>query len=47
MSRCVDEGSVADVVYMYFSKAFDKDPHGILKKNKNANGMQGNLIKWI
>ena len=30
VTKCVDEGSEVDVVYMDFSKAFDKVPHGKL-----------------
>lgn len=26
----VDEGTTVDGISLYFSKAFDKDPHGIL-----------------
>ena len=47
VTRCVDEGSAVDVVYMDFSKAFDKVPHGRLVKKVNSHGIQGNLIKWI
>ena len=47
VTRCVDEGSVVDVVYMDFSKTFDKVPHGRLVKNVNSYGIQGNLRKWI
>ena len=45
--RRVDEGSAVDVVYMDFSKAFVKVPHGKLVKNVKAHGMQGNVANWI
>ena len=41
--RCVHEGSAVDVVYMDFSKAFDKVPHGRLMKKVRAHGIQGNF----
>ena len=47
VTRCVDKGSAVDVVYMDFSKAFDKVPHGRLVKKVNSHGIQGDLIKWI
>ena len=47
VTKCVDEGSVVDVVYMDFSKTFDKVPHGRLIKKVNAHGIQGDLTRWI
>jgi len=43
----VDEGSAVGVVYMDFSKAFDKVPHGRLIRKANAHGKQGDMIRWI
>ena len=40
MTRCVDKDSAVDVVYMDFSKAFDKVPHGKLVKKINSHGIQ-------
>ena len=47
VTKCVDDGSAVDVVYMDFSKAFDKVPHGRLIKKANAHGIQGDLTRWI
>ena len=36
-----------DVIYMDFSKAFDKVPHGRLMKKVRMCGIEGNLADWI
>ena len=43
----VDEGSAVDVVYMDFSKAFDKVPHGRLLHKVESHGIQDEVSKWI
>jgi len=43
----VDEGKAVDVVYMDFSKAFDKVPHGSLLQKMRRHGIEGDLEVWI
>ena len=43
----VDEGSAVDVVYLDFSRAFDKVPHGRLLHEVKSHGIQGEVSKWI
>ena len=47
----MDEGSAVDVVYMDFSKAFDKESHGRLLHKVKFHGIQckvANLIQnWL
>ena len=45
--KCVDEGSAVNVVYMDFSKIFDKVPHGRLIKKANTYWRLGDLTRWI
>ena len=47
VTRNVDEGKAVDVVYMDFSKAFDKVPHGRLVKKVQSLGIDAGVIKWI
>ena len=47
VTKKVDEGSAVDVVYMDFSKAFDKVPHGRLLHKVKSHGIQGEVAKWI
>ena len=47
VTKKVDEGSAVDVVYMDFSKAFDKVPHGKLLHKVKSHGFQGEVSKWI
>ena len=37
----------ADVLYLDFSKAFDKVDHKILHKKLHLNGIRGNVYNWI
>jgi ribonuclease P/MRP protein subunit RPP40 len=37
----------ADVIYLDFSKAFDKVDHKILLKKLSSFGIGGNLLRWI
>ena len=46
VTKKVDEGS-AVVVYMDFSNAFDKVPHGRLLQKVKSHGIQGEVSKWI
>ncbi|XP_038671336.1 uncharacterized protein LOC119975618, partial [Scyliorhinus canicula] len=43
----VDKGRAVDVVYMDFSKAFDKVPHGRLLQKIRRLGIEGDLEMWI
>ena len=45
VTKKVDEGSAVDVVYMDFSKAFDKVPHGSLLHKVKSQGIQGEVSK--
>ena len=47
VTKCVDEGRAVDVIYMDFSKAFDKVPHGRLMKKVRMCGIEGKLADWI
>ena len=41
VTRLLDEGQAADVVYLDFSKAFDTVPHNILMEKLAAHGLDG------
>ena len=41
------EGRAVDVVYMDFSKAFDKVPHGRLVQKVKSHGIRGELARQI
>ena len=43
----VDEGHNYDVVYLDFSKAFDRVPHERLIRKVEAHGIKGDILKWI
>ncbi|PLS49478.1 hypothetical protein CYV29_15670, partial [Carnobacterium maltaromaticum] len=47
VTKLIDEGRAVDVIYMDFSKAFDKVPHGRLMEKVKALGVQGVLARWI
>ena len=42
-----DQGNAMDVVYLDFSKAFDKVPHRRLLEKARAHSIAGNLLRWI
>ena len=42
----IDEGSPVDVLYLNFSKAFDKVPHKRLVKKVKAHGIGSNIWRW-
>ena len=42
----VGEGRVVDVVYMDFSKDFDKAPHGRLIQKMKSHGIRSELVRW-
>ena len=43
----LDDVNCADIIYLDFSKAFDKVPHGRLIKKLEAHGMGGKCLSWI
>lgn len=42
-----DDGQSVDVVYLDFSKAFDKVPHKRLLDKLAAHSIEGNVLEWI
>ena len=47
LTKLVDEGNSVDVVYLDFSKAFDKVPHARLLDKLAAAGIGGKVLAWI
>ncbi|KAF7246710.1 RNA-directed DNA polymerase from mobile element jockey [Varanus komodoensis] len=47
VSRWLDEGDAVDVVYLDFSKAFDKVPHDILVEKLRSFGIHQSTVRWI
>ena len=47
LTKLVDEGHSVDVVYLDFSKAFDKVPHARLMDKLAACGVGGKFLGWI
>ena len=43
----VDDGFPVDVLYLDFSKAFDKVPHCRLIEKMKAHGIEGNVVSWV
>ncbi|PJE77977.1 hypothetical protein CI610_03092 [invertebrate metagenome] len=46
-AKLLDEGNNIDVIYMDFSKAFDKVCHRLLLHKMEHYGITGKLLKWI
>ena len=42
-----EEGNNVDVVYLDFSKAFDKVDHNILLKKLQKLGIEGHTLRWL
>ena len=47
LTRIVDSGKVADILYLDFAKAFDKVPHARLVAKLRACGIDGKVLRWI
>jgi len=47
VTRCADEGNSADMIYLDFTKAFDKVPFSRLGVKLQNHGIDGKLEKWI
>ena len=43
----ISSGNIADMVYLDFSKAFDKIDHAILLRKLKALGITGKLVVWF
>ncbi|KAK4814215.1 hypothetical protein QYF61_012554 [Mycteria americana] len=47
VTHLVDEGKAVDVVYLHFSKAFDRVSHSILLEKLAAHGLDGCTLRWV
>ena len=47
LTKLIDEGHSVDVVYLDFSKAFDKVPHARLIEKLKSIGISEKLLDWI
>ncbi|KAF7235926.1 RNA-directed DNA polymerase from mobile element jockey [Varanus komodoensis] len=47
VSRRLDGGDAVDVVYLDFSKAFDKVPHDTLVEQLRSFGIHQSSVRWI
>ncbi len=47
VTREVDRGKAVDVIYLDFSKAFDKVPHKKLIEKFRGKGIQGEPLRWM
>jgi len=47
VSSEVDRGNSVDVIFLDFSKAFDKVPHKKLLKKIQSTGVRGTILDWI
>jgi len=47
VSKLRDEGNSVDVIYLDFSKAFDKVPHDKLLIKVEALGIRGQILAWV
>ena len=46
-SEAIELGLDTDVIYTDFAKAFDPVPHKRLSLKLKANGIEGDVLKWI
>ena len=47
VTKATDEGKPIDMIYLDFSKAFDKVPHQRLLHKIESHGISGNVAAWI
>ena len=47
VSKCLDDGSVVDLIMFDFGKAFDSASHPILLTKLRLLGFDVHLIRWI
>ena len=47
VSKSLDDGDDIDVVFLDFSKTFDKVPHARLIQNLESHGISGKVKTWI
>ena len=47
LTETLDQGDAIDLVYLDFSKAFDKVSHKKLVSKFEVLGVTGNRLKWI
>ena len=46
LTKAVDDGDAVDIIYLDFSKAFDKVPHKKLLQKMAAHGITGKIKNW-
>ena len=47
VTKYIDKGLPVDIIYLDFSKAFDKVPHQRLLKKVASYGIKGEILQWI
>ena len=47
LTKWMDDGSLVDVIYLDFQKAFNKVPHQRLILKLKSHGMGNNIVTWI
>ena len=47
ITKCFDAGEPMDLIYLDFSKAFDKVPHKRLLRKMESLGIKGNILRWV
>ena len=47
ITDAIDQGHEVDIIYLDYSKAFDKVPHKRLLTKISWYGIKGNVINWI
>ena len=46
VTAILDDGGSADILYLDFSKAFDKVQHNRLTNKMKQLGISGNILEW-